>query len=94
MAGVFRKARSAIAAAPDRIDQQELQCRDDREPQQQNAGDGEQDVGRRIEQPRPQQSDKACGLHRRSTFGEQFLSDKRPIGHIAHAPRLRLIRQP
>ena len=88
----------AVLAGPDRIDQQEFHRGNDREPQQQNAADGEQDVDWRIEQPGAQESDKAGGLDRRGALGNQFLADESPgrefALHLAHGPRLRPSRHP
>ena len=94
VSGILGQAGVAVGAAPDRIDQQEFDRRNDGEPQQQDAHDGEQDVGRRIEQAGAQEADKAGGLDRRGALGDKFLPDKGRSGDIAHAPRLRPIRHP
>ncbi len=47
------------------------------EPQQQRADDGDQDVGRRIEQTRAQEADEAGGLHRRGPLGHEILADEK-----------------
>ena len=77
VSGVLGKAGGAVLAGPDRIDQQEFHRGNDDEPQQQHADDGDQDVGRRIEQPRAQEADKAGGLHRRGALGDEVLADER-----------------
>ena len=56
--------------------------------------DREQDVGRRIEQPRAQEADKAGGLHRRGALGNEVLADEGGCGDVAHQPMLRPIRHP
>ena len=76
MPGILRKTGVAVLAAPDRVDQQEFDGRNDREPQQQRADDGEQDVGRRIEQARAQEADKAGGLDRRGALGNKLLANE------------------
>ena len=56
-----------------------------------SADDREQDVGRRIEQPRAHEADKAGGLDRRGALGSKFLADEGArSADVAHAPRLRL----
>ncbi len=94
MTGMFGKACVAVGAAPDCVDQQEFQRGNRDEPQQQNARDREQDVGRRIEQPGAQEADEAGGLDRRGTLGNELLADESGCRGVAHPPMLRPIRQP
>ena len=94
MPGIGGKAGVPVGAVPDRVDQQKSNGRDDDQPQQQHARDGQQDVGRRIEQARAQETDKAGGLDRRGALGDQILADEGRSLDVAHAPRLRPIRQP
>ncbi len=93
--GVFGEAGGAVLAGPDRIDQQEFQRGHDDEPQQQRADDRDQDVGRRIEQPRAQEADEAGGLHRRRTLGDEVLADEDWMMSVSLiAPMLRPSRHP
>ena len=91
---ILGKAGVAVGAAPARIDQQEFQRGNNGEPQQQRAHDRKQDVGRRIEQARSQEADKACGLHRRGALGNEFPADEGRFRNVAHPLMLRPIRQP
>jgi hypothetical protein len=88
------EARAAIGAAPDRVDQQEPDRRHDGEPQQQQACERQQSVGRRVEQPGTQKPDKTGGPDRRGALGNEFPTNERTCGKLTHQPRLRLIRQP
>ncbi len=94
VAGVLRKASVAVLALPDRIDQQEIDRRNNREPQQQRTGDGQQDVTRRIQQARAYKSRKAGGLDRRGALGNQLLANECRRRLVAHVPRLLLMRHP
>ncbi|MEI9923156.1 MAG: hypothetical protein WDN50_06100 [Bradyrhizobium sp.] len=94
VSGVLRQTRVAVGAVPDRVDQQEFDGGNDGEPQQDNTRKREQNVGRRIEQARAQESDKARGLDRRGARRDQLLAHKGRCGDITHAPKLRPIRHP
>ncbi len=91
--GLFGEARGTILAGPHRVNQQEFDRRDHDVPSQQEPEDREQNIARRIQQPRSQEADEAGALRRRRAFGDQVLPDKRG-GDIGHAVMLRLMRQP